>query len=309
MFSLQCLFLASKLPSSLILTVYSVEPILKRLATPWERTFQRHLPRTIKKHVENSIELLHKFHEAIQERANDAGVSLASLSILKTQLTNYEQFLQDLGTVLINQMNELQRDANRDFTPCVAMAMHDAYEYCAAEGGAGSYKRMKDHMEDHVERERHQMFDQAIKTVEKHLEDMCKELEEAMEAKADEISVQMAADYMRAIGGLSSNQPIKLESKEESQLRSEIRDGLSSIAVQLKPIAQGETGSQDAAAHDTGAFEIRSKARKAFHAYVEDADMLDSDEESTDGANGDTDIDKSTDSVRHMDNDSMDVEI
>ncbi|EDU46400.1 conserved hypothetical protein [Pyrenophora tritici-repentis Pt-1C-BFP] len=275
-----------------------VDPILKRLATPWERTFQSHLPGKIETHIENSAKLLHKFHEAIQERGNDSGMSLAKISILKGQLTHYEQFLRDFGMDLINQMNELQREANRDFTPCVAMAMHDAYEYCAMEHGKGSYKRMKDHMEDHVKQESPGMFDEATSKVEKHLDDMCTKLREAMEEKAEWFAARMGTDYMRVMSGVASDQPVPLLSEEESQLRDEVREALSSIVVQLEPIAHGDVGSHHG---DTG---DGSKAHKPLHAYVEDVDMSESAEEPIRGAHDSSITDEAINSVKPTDNGS-----
>ena len=269
--------------------MHSVSPILKRLATTWERTFQSHLPSTIKKHVENSIKLLYNFHEAIRERAN-SGVSLVTLSMLGTQFTNYEQFLQDLEVYIIDKMNELQREANRNFTPIVAEAMHDAYQQCVIDCGQGTYKRMKKYMEDHVERERHRMFDAAFKTVETELDHMCIILQQAMKAEADKISEQISTNYMRVINGIASNQPIHLPSKEEVKLRSEVRDTLSNIAVQLKRIAHGHVDLQDVAVDDTATSGDGSQARKSLHAYVENANMSDCDQESRDDADGSMDM-------------------
>ncbi|KAE8844038.1 hypothetical protein HRS9122_05141 [Pyrenophora teres f. teres] len=286
-----------------------VEPILKRLATPWERTFQSHLPRTIKTYIDNSVKLLYKLHQGIQERTNNGGMSLANLSVLKGQLTHYEQFLRDFGMSLINQMNGLQRDANRDFTPCVAMAMHDAYEYCAIVQGKGSYKHMRDHMEDHVRQESPRMFDEAIKKVGYHLDDMCTKLQEEMEQKADWIATRMGTDYLRVIVGVASDQPVNLLSEEESQLRCEVREALSSIAVQLEPIAHGVVGSQHAATHETSDTGDGSQACKALYDYMEDADMSVSAEEGIRGANGSTTIDEPSDGVKPTGDDSMVVEV
>jgi hypothetical protein len=174
---------------SIILIQRSVDPILKRLATGWERAFQTRLPKAFNTYVTNSGKIIHKFHEAVEERARDNGVGLANLSMLKTQIHNYEQAFKDLGILLVTQMTELQREANRDFTPTIANIMHTVYDNCTVERGPGQYKRMKEFMRDHVEQERHRMFHEAVKTVEKHLDAMCKALQESMEAKADEIFV------------------------------------------------------------------------------------------------------------------------
>jgi hypothetical protein len=83
------------------------------------------------------------------------------------------------------------------------------------------------------------MFHKAIKTVGQHLNAMCKTLQESMEAKADEIYVQMNSEYMRVLGGVAVNQPIRVQSKGEAEMKSEIRDVLKSVDAQFKPIANG----------------------------------------------------------------------
>lgn len=46
-------------------------------------------------------------------------------------------------------------------------------------------------------------------TVKRYLDDMCKQLEDVMEERADEIFVKMKADYNRVLGGgqLPTGQP------------------------------------------------------------------------------------------------------
>ncbi|RMZ67125.1 tat pathway signal sequence [Pyrenophora seminiperda CCB06] len=222
-----------------------VDPIIKRLVTPWERTFQLHLPKTVKDHVENLAQILDDFYESIQEYADDNGLSLANLSRLKIQVTNYNQVLKDLGIIIISRMNDLQRNANRDFTPCIKKAMVDVYKQCTIDHGAGSFKRMRDYMENHVERERSPMFNEAVKTMVTNLDQMCEELQKSMMAKSKSIGAQMSIDYLRIMGGVTSNQPTGLPSKEESQLRSDVREALRSMSVQLELIAHGAIGPQN----------------------------------------------------------------
>jgi hypothetical protein len=279
-----------------------VAPIFKRLATGWERAFAIRLPKAFDLYIANVGKILHKFHEAVESRARENGVSLANVSVLKSQIHNYEQIFRDLGVVLLTQMTELQREANRDFTPTIATIMHSVYERCTDERGPGSYKRMKEHMTDHVERERHNMFRAAVRAVENHLESMCKALESSMETKVDEVFVQMKADYMRVLGGVASNQPIPLalHSTEKRDLRSQIRDILQGIDARFEPILNGDLGLEAAEAQveeptaveeedgSTGIFDDENQSsmdevgdtvfteatlpgnRRAFQAYVSD---------------------------------------
>ncbi|KAB2104794.1 hypothetical protein AG0111_0g6933 [Alternaria gaisen] len=224
-----------------------VSPIKIKLATGWERAFQVRLPKAVDTYIKKSSTLLHGFHEAIKEYTKTKGVTLANLPILETQISNFEQLFKDLGGALLIQMTELQREANRDFTPCIEKVMHTAYSACTDESGAGQYKRMKEHMENYVDQERDNMFHEVLETVVKHLDDLCKALQESMEAKADEILVLMNRDYTRVLGGVDSSQPVYLQSKEASELRSEVREILEGVSAQFEPIANADIARDEAA--------------------------------------------------------------
>ncbi|KAH3977063.1 hypothetical protein HBI56_016220 [Parastagonospora nodorum] len=218
-----------------------VNPIIKKLATGWERAFQNRLPKAFDALCRDSGKLLHNFHEAVEERARSNGVGIASLTTLKMQIYTYEQLFADLNQVLLEKMNELQRDANRDFTPTIANIMHTVYDICANESGTGSYKRMKQHMSDYVERCRHHMFSDATLTVKRNLDSMCKALEDVMEERADEIYIKMKGDYTRVLGGgqVHFDQTAVLFNAERA-LRAEVMEVLKTVDAEFEPIARGE---------------------------------------------------------------------
>lgn len=261
----------------------SVDPIVKKLATGWERAFQNRLPRAFAAFVAESGKVLHKFHEAVEERARQNGVGLASLSTLKTQIYTYEMLFGELNQVLIDSMTELQRDANRDFTPTIASIMHTVYEICTDEHGQGSFKRMKAAMSEHVERNRHHMFNEATMTVKRHLDAMCGKLEELMEVRADEIFMKMRDDYIRALGGVQVNQEAVM-SREERSMRSDIVDKLRAVDAQFEPISKGKLASADdnADAENLAAVD-EDEESVAFESADESAN-----EDTTGGANEDS---------------------
>jgi hypothetical protein len=197
-----------------------VNPIIKKLATGWERAFQSRLPKAFDAFIKDSGKLLHNFHQSVEERARN-------------------KLFADLNQILITKMMELQREANRDFTPTVANIMHSVYDMCTNECGKGSFMCMKAHMAQQVEQNRHSMFHDATKTVKHHLDGMCKALEDVMEERADEIYVSMKTDYMRVLGGVQINQA-EVMSKEERALRSEVMEILRGVDAQFEPIARGE---------------------------------------------------------------------
>ncbi len=65
------------------------------------------------------------------------GTGVAGLAMLAHQLNNYEGILTNLTAQLIEVINELQREANREFTPIIAANLASSYEWCAAEVGPG----------------------------------------------------------------------------------------------------------------------------------------------------------------------------
>ncbi|KAH6642388.1 hypothetical protein C7974DRAFT_420684 [Boeremia exigua] len=221
-----------------------VEPIIKNLATGWERAFQNRLPKAFATFIADSGKILHKFHEAVEARARDNGIGLASLSTLKTQIHTYEKLFGELNQALIHSMTEMQREANRDFAPTILDIMQTAYQTCVDEHGPGSFKRMKAAMGEHVERNRHHMFNKATMTVKGHLDAMCRSLLELMEVRADRIYIQMKADYMRVLGGVQLN-PEAVRPREERTLRGDIMERPRDVNSQFEAISNGELAPAD----------------------------------------------------------------
>jgi hypothetical protein len=159
---------------SITLIRHIVDPMIKRLTTSWERAFQTRLPKAFNTYVTNSGKIIHKFHGAVEVRACENGVGLA----------------------------------NRDFTPTIAVMMHTVYDTCTVECGAGQYKGIKEFTRDHVEHARHHMIHERGSDCGEASWGDVQGVQESMEAKADEIFVQMNRDYMRVLGGAAADQPI-----------------------------------------------------------------------------------------------------
>lgn len=112
-------------------------PIMKGLATNWEKAFARRLPSVLVEFTKRSKALLLHFHKEVEARCMKLGLGLAGLSMLGHQLRNYEAIFVDLTAVVSEVITKQQREANRDFTPSIAFALADTYEWCAAEKGKG----------------------------------------------------------------------------------------------------------------------------------------------------------------------------
>lgn len=177
------------------------DAMMKVIASGWERAFSRRAPAVMASLSRNAAALLNAFHRDVDTRARKLGVGIAGLHMLEQQLTVYEDIFKDLAATTKEMINAQQKEISREFTPVIENAMLPAYNICTTESGPGSYMRMKAAMTDHVEQERHSMFEDSTKEVQNRLSAMTRVVEEAMMNKADEVFEAMRRDYRHVLGG------------------------------------------------------------------------------------------------------------
>ncbi|TVY91113.1 Nuclear GTPase SLIP-GC [Lachnellula willkommii] len=197
------------------------EPVIRGLASNWEKAFARRLPSVLQSFSKKSKSLLLAFHKEIEARCMKQGVGVAGLAMLGQQLRNYEGTFVNLTHEMVELINNLQREANREFTPVIANTLASAYEFCTAESGKGQYVRMKAHMTSHVDDNRTAMFTQSTEEVKDRLITMCRSVEERMANKADEVWSAMNRDYTQVISGTQLPEGQRMP-KWERQLRGEV---------------------------------------------------------------------------------------
>jgi hypothetical protein len=178
-----------------------IEPIIKHLASHWERVFAQRLPRVLQAFSRESKNLLARFHHEIEARSMKIGAGVAGMALLGQQLKNYEAQFVQLSEQLSEIINGLQREANREFTPVVARNLATAYDWCTAESGPGQYKRMKDYMSTHVNDVKTDMFSESCNEVKRLLVAMCNQVEQTMTSRTDEVFMLMQRDYMEVVSG------------------------------------------------------------------------------------------------------------
>jgi len=149
------------------------DPISRNLANGWERAFQQQLPVILESFGRDTAVQLRRFHEAARGRAEERGINVSGLSTLSSQVIVHARSVEALMVNIGAKITEIQREANRGFTPAIVAAMRSAYQACTNESGQGSYARMKVIMGTHVEYARHSMFHTASSTVRGALDDMC----------------------------------------------------------------------------------------------------------------------------------------
>ncbi|KAK3723591.1 hypothetical protein LTR37_001843 [Vermiconidia calcicola] len=179
------------------------EPIYKHLATVWEKMFQRRIPHILQSFTKAGTDLLKKFHAVVEARCREKGHGVSRIGLLGNQLTAYQAIFNDLSQAMVGQINESQREINREFTPVITAMMEQAYQQCSDERGTGSFKRMKGHMHQHVDTTKTNMFSAACDQVRKSLSEICEAIRGTMLDRADSVFVNMHRDYMSIIGGVN----------------------------------------------------------------------------------------------------------
>lgn len=116
----------------------SADPMMKVLASGWEKTFSRRSPAVMANFSRNAGSILRDFHRDVDARARKVGSGLAGLHMLQQQVRVYDDILKDLSNTIRDTINAQQKEANREFTPVIERAMANAYTQCVDESGMGS---------------------------------------------------------------------------------------------------------------------------------------------------------------------------
>ena len=217
------------------------DPISKHLAGGWERAFQRRLPSCVDGFIRTIRTHLEAFHREATQRARERNNNYNGLNMLAQQLQSHSQRISDIRNVVIGLAQELQREANRGFTPVIQDEMVPAYDGCVAERGklskhesrcgtskltpsigSGSYMRMKNLMINHVTNRRGSMFRNATNAVQRQLENLCERMRQEMEAHMQDVHARLARDYLSVLVGVDAASMAAGVPRVELLLRSEM---------------------------------------------------------------------------------------
>lgn len=196
-------------------------PISVNLVSGWERAFQRRFPSILDKFSISTKLVLETFHRQATQLTNERGGNYQGAMMLNQQLQTHNQSLSEIPNLLTSVVQELQRDANRAFTPVILEKMIPAYEACVEERGMGSFMRMKAAMLSHVTRARSTMFRDATNAVRTQLAGMCRQMKRELEDRVSNLHARLSQDYLSVLVGADANAIAKMP-RAERLLRSEI---------------------------------------------------------------------------------------
>jgi GTPase SAR1 family protein len=110
-------------------------PMVKELMNCWEKTFQRRLPEVFNSFPMVANTMIKDFHNAVEQRCVSQSLWVSRIARLSDNIVVLESAFNDLARQTISNVNEAQREINREFTPSVCTAMAPAYEQCSEENG------------------------------------------------------------------------------------------------------------------------------------------------------------------------------
>jgi hypothetical protein len=112
-----------------------IEPMLKEIASGWERTFSRRTPRIFVAFPTGAAQILQAFHADVENQAMQSGHAVAVTQVLSQHVSTYLGIFRDITTSVVAQVVDKAKDINREFQPAIAAAVFPAYATCAAERG------------------------------------------------------------------------------------------------------------------------------------------------------------------------------
>ncbi|KAK4218543.1 hypothetical protein QBC37DRAFT_437200 [Rhypophila decipiens] len=251
------------------------EPISVHFASGWERAFQRRLPSILDKFTITAKLLLETFHRQATERSNERGSNYQGVMILNQQLKAHNQTLSEVPNMLVQVVQDLQRDANRSFTPVILEKMVPAYEACVEERGPGSFMRMKAAMISHVERASKTMFQEATTAVRDQLGDMCRKVKSELEERVQALHARLAQDYLAVLIGADANAIAQMP-RAERLLRSEMAPVLERADAAFAPVLGRQALTPLAERH--GSEESDDAFEEAAEVLVKDEPLADENE-------------------------------
>lgn len=209
-------------------------PIYKQLATAWEKAFQRRLPHILQAFTISAGNVLKNFHGSVEQRSREKGHGIARIAMLGGQLDAYRAIFKDLSNAAVEQLNEGQRELNRQFVPFIGEVMAPTYEWCSEQSGPGVFNRMKSAVNNTVAQQKEQMFRGAAEQVRKGLLELCDTIKKGLLDRADGVFVQMRRDYLTLLGGQRANDVSM--SREERAIRRQIDELLDAADDNMKEV-------------------------------------------------------------------------
>ncbi|KAI9019085.1 hypothetical protein DFJ74DRAFT_728651 [Hyaloraphidium curvatum] len=142
------------------------DPIQSQVTSTWDRVLNNEMVVELDALHRNLLSAMDKNVGSLASLFKGKGASAARVDAVANESMELERIkIPDSIDGVKAYILETQREISRALVPEIAESMKHAYASAAAEYGKGSLQRMRELMVDHVEENRHEMFDEAVNVV------------------------------------------------------------------------------------------------------------------------------------------------
>ncbi|OHW92202.1 tat pathway signal sequence [Colletotrichum incanum] len=177
-----------------------LEPIKSNISVTWEKFFKFGIPSVFDNFSVTATQRLTSFHENIAKQLGDHEYEELKAAVqLDQQLKLHKDRIVRLAAQSRADIDQAQKDANRAFNPAVVEVMTPGYQQCGNEKGKGMANRMRAAIQEHVRKNKIEMFRAAVRAVKHNLKEGTKLVDDNMTDQIKTIIATMKNDYMLAL--------------------------------------------------------------------------------------------------------------
>lgn len=219
------------------------------LGNAWELVFNVYITRQLANLSSKTQRLVKDFHDKYKNDLKSRGCK-SDIKMLDDQMKVRHCAIQNLAADFSVIIKDLQKGANREFSPVISAKLKDVYESCAAETGKfgqsprlyrisnekptgpGMFNRMKKKMHQHIDGKSKTVFTDSCSTVKSHLLEICDQIEHDIHENMDDMVESISLDYQSVL----SARKIPVSSDDtESGIQAEVQKVLSRVNGYLMP--------------------------------------------------------------------------
>ena len=109
--------------------------MIGKITLGWNYMFATKMPSLLSAFAQELSDILKKFHESIDTLITKTGVEPIKITMLRDQLSSYQDLCKDLSKFVGEQTSKQQKMINRKFICTIQSSMTRAYEESSKKSG------------------------------------------------------------------------------------------------------------------------------------------------------------------------------
>ncbi|TEA21515.1 Nuclear GTPase SLIP-GC [Colletotrichum sidae] len=227
-----------------------LQPIKATTAVPWDRAFNKQIPKLLKGAALAAEHLIQSFHENLKGRPFLAQNGEAVQQILSKNIATLKEALAQASRKRKELLKQSHRKASRKVNVLVEGSLRETYIQCAQVKGKGAFEAMYKLLETRLEAIRDTVFDEGADSVVHAVDQLITNLEATMIRDFDDAIDTMKRDYMAIIGTVADETDKKIRETFASVLESFYSDWIVAL-TKAEEDAAAETAARAAKLADS----------------------------------------------------------